>query len=99
MVPTSRSTSPIPSAPDLDPAVPLHILVVEDNIINQKVLKRQLLTQKYTVTLANNGLEALEAVQAVEDSPHDHPKIDLILLDIEMVRFPASNLLSFGKGD
>ncbi|KAL8291894.1 hypothetical protein RQP46_002152 [Phenoliferia psychrophenolica] len=79
-VPDSRTASPI----EPEPAVPLHILVVEDNVINQKVLKRQLLTQKYTVTLANNGQEALDAVQAVEDSPHDHPKIDGILLDIEM---------------
>ena len=59
---------------------------VQDNTINQKVLKRQLVSQKYEVTLAGNGLEALEILQAVSDRPEDNKGIDLILLDIEMVR-------------
>lgn len=58
---------------------------VQDNTINQKVLKRQLVSQKYEVTLAGNGLEALEILQAVSDRPEDNKGINLILLDIEMV--------------
>lgn len=37
--------------------VPLHVLVVEDNLINQKVMQRQLRMEKFLVTVANNGQE------------------------------------------
>ncbi|KEQ57938.1 histidine kinase, partial [Aureobasidium melanogenum CBS 110374] len=38
----------------------LHVLVVEDNIINQRVMAQQLRRLGCTVHLANHGLEALE---------------------------------------
>ncbi|KAK2610015.1 hypothetical protein N8I77_003475 [Diaporthe amygdali] len=38
------------------------LLLVEDNLINQKVLKRQLQNHGFQVSTANNGQEALEAV-------------------------------------
>ncbi|KAK0249812.1 hypothetical protein LTS09_015111 [Friedmanniomyces endolithicus] len=39
---------------------PLHILLVEDNLVNQRVLAKQLRTlAKCTVTVANHGAEAL----------------------------------------
>lgn len=40
-----------------------HILITEDNIINQTVLNRQLRQVGFTTELASNGKEALEAVQ------------------------------------
>jgi len=52
------------------------ILIVEDNIINQKVASRMLETAGFNVTLANNGSEALE--RFAEVSP------DLVLMDLQM---------------
>ena len=54
----------------------VHILLVEDNPINQKVATRILQKHHYTVDIANNGLEALNAL---ESKPYD-----LILMDIQM---------------
>lgn len=55
-----------------------NILVVEDNIINQKVLERYLLKvkQNLTITMADNGLIALEKVK--------EGHFDLIFMDMEM---------------
>lgn len=54
----------------------LHILLAEDNAINQKVIKATLETAEHCVTVAVNGLDAVE--QAA------HQKFDLILMDIQM---------------
>ena len=53
------------------------ILVVEDNLLNQKLLVKQLTTSGHDVLVANNGREALDQIQ-------NHPGIDLVLLDREM---------------
>ena len=55
---------------------PLHILVAEDNMINQEIIYELLLEKLHRVTLAKNGQEALEL------SMKDH--FDLILMDIQM---------------
>lgn len=52
------------------------ILVIEDNELNQKLIKDILESQNYTVTTANNGKDGLE--KAFEND------YDLILLDIQM---------------
>ncbi|KAG9597886.1 histidine kinase, partial [Aureobasidium melanogenum] len=41
----------------------LHVLVVEDNVINQRVMAQQLRRLGCTVHLANHGLEALEFIR------------------------------------
>ena len=56
-----------------------HILIVEDNIINQKVLTNLLQPAGVNVTVANNGKEAVEIVK--NDKPE---KFDLVLMDINM---------------
>jgi two-component system sensor histidine kinase/response regulator len=53
-----------------------HILVVEDNVINQQVALGILQIQGYKVSVANNGKEALEA--------YAHGAFDLILMDCHM---------------
>jgi CheY-like chemotaxis protein len=54
----------------------LKILLAEDNIVNQ-VLAVKLLTRRgHTVTVANNGLEALAALE--------RETFDLILMDVQM---------------
>jgi len=53
-----------------------HILVTEDNIINQKLIKRILEEHGITVDIANNGLESFEKRRA--------GKYDLLFMDIQM---------------
>ena len=53
-----------------------NILLVEDNLINQQVALGMLQSQGYSVTVANNGREALAA--------HAQDAFDLILMDCHM---------------
>ncbi len=53
-----------------------NILVTEDNIINQKLIKRILEEQGMTIDLANNGLESFEKRR--------NNKYDLLFMDIQM---------------
>ncbi len=53
-----------------------HILVTEDNIINQKLIKRILEEHGITVDLANNGLESFEKRR--------NNSYDLLFMDIQM---------------
>lgn len=68
-------------------SAPLTILLVEDNLINQKVVAKKLMKQGYTVLVANHGLEAIDCVRKsalwAGASP-DTKAISLILLDLEM---------------
>lgn len=60
-----------------EPTVPpLSILVAEDNDINQTIINAVLAGMGHTTTIANNGLEA---VKAVEENDYD-----LVLMDIRM---------------
>ncbi|KAK3617808.1 hypothetical protein LTR56_025042 [Elasticomyces elasticus] len=73
-----------------------HILLVEDNEVNQKVLARQLQKAKCTVSVANHGIEALEVLDSATcrrrshantSSAGDHAhsrQIEVILMDVEM---------------
>jgi len=54
----------------------LRVLLAEDNAINQKLAIRLLEKQGHTVTVANDGREALEAAGKGE--------FDLILMDVQM---------------
>lgn len=60
----------------LSKTAPGHLLVVEDNLVNRKLLVRGLEQQGHSVATAENGRRALEMLRA--DS------FDLVLLDIEM---------------
>lgn len=53
-----------------------HILVVEDNLVNQSVLCANLEILNYSFQVANNGIEALKVL-----ADHD---FDLILMDCQM---------------
>ncbi|MFC2155703.1 response regulator [Acidobacteriota bacterium] len=59
-----------------DSTRPFHILVAEDNSINQKLILRLLEKMGYDADLAENGLEVLKAVE--KKAYH------LILMDIQM---------------
>lgn len=67
-----------------------HILLVEDNLINQKVLRKQLENNGCTVHVANHGVEALlflEKTTRWADTDTNKPPpiaLSLILMDLEM---------------
>jgi len=54
----------------------LRILLAEDNAINQLLATRMLEKQGYSVTLANNGKEALSALE--------REKFEVVLMDVQM---------------
>ncbi|KAH7116981.1 putative histidine kinase HHK12p [Dendryphion nanum] len=64
------------------------VLLVEDNLINQKVLRRQLQARGFEVFVASNGQEAIDAVkkrgEATPDSSINRNYFDCILMDQEM---------------
>jgi signal transduction histidine kinase/CheY-like chemotaxis protein len=62
--------------PGLARRVPLRILLVEDNLVNQKVGSRVLQQFGYHVDVASNGEEAVAAVR--------RKKYDLVFMDIQM---------------
>ncbi|MDO8142444.1 MAG: response regulator, partial [Candidatus Brocadiales bacterium] len=55
---------------------PLHILLAEDNEINQRLAVRMLKKRGHTVVVAGNGRNALEALE--------REKFDLVLTDVQM---------------
>ncbi|KAF2765202.1 hypothetical protein EJ03DRAFT_217859 [Teratosphaeria nubilosa] len=66
------------------------VLIVEDNLVNQRVLQKQLKNQGITVYLANHGGEALEKIKQstywADDGSVTEQKLelDIILMDLEM---------------
>ncbi len=54
----------------------LSILLVEDNVLNQRIVTFSLKKYNHTVQIANNGLEAVEIFKK--------QKFDVILMDIMM---------------
>ncbi|KAJ4292756.1 hypothetical protein N0V90_009419 [Kalmusia sp. IMI 367209] len=65
----------------------LKVLIVEDNLVNQKVLRRQLENNKITTYVANHGGEAIEKLkQSKYWKGHGSDAVDLgvVLMDKEM---------------
>ena len=62
--------------PQMAEKFPLRILLVEDNLVNQKIAMVMLKKFGYRIDIANNGLEALEILQK--------QIYDLILMDMQM---------------
>jgi len=77
------------TAPAVDPGVvvrPIRILVAEDNVTNQKVIGKLLSRDGHTVTIVDNGEQAVEALAKGD--------FDLVLMDINM---PVTNGLDATK--
>lgn len=73
----SRSVRPQATiSPKPVPVSPLHILLVEDNLINQRVASRFLAREGHTTLLASNGQEALDAFR--------RHSFDVIFMDVQM---------------
>jgi signal transduction histidine kinase/DNA-binding response OmpR family regulator len=54
----------------------LHVLLAEDNVVNQRLAVRLLEKRGHTVVVANNGREALAALE--------REPFDLVLMDVQM---------------
>lgn len=67
------------------------ILIVEDNVLTQRVLGMALRSAGYSVATAGNGIEALERLQ---DTP-----VDLMLSDIAMPQMDGLTLLRHVRDD
>ena len=76
MVETAQPSEDVPVEKSLQ--IPLHILLVEDNIFNQRVGIGLLQKQGHSVELAEDGLEALDALEK--------EAFDLVLMDVQMPR-------------
>jgi CheY-like chemotaxis protein len=80
-----------PTANTTNPA-DLHILVVEDNLVNQRVLAKQLRNIGMKVTVSNHGGEALEHLQTTQYCVTDGAPLSIVLMDWEM---PVKSLHPF----
>ncbi len=65
-----------PLTPGASPRPPVRILVVEDNLVNQKVARGLIERMGYSVDVAANGIEALAALDAAT--------YNLVLMDCQM---------------
>jgi hypothetical protein len=100
---TSRSRDKKDQPPDVpigssDNTANLHVLIVEDNLVNQRVLAKQLRNIGMQVTVSNHGGEALEHIRTTQYCITDRAlanPLSVVLMDWEM---PVSifTLIMFG---
>lgn len=69
----------------------LHILIAEDNDLNQKLIQRLLKTRGHTSVITENGAEAIEALKK--------QYFDLILMDIQMPEMDGIQATEFIRAD
>jgi signal transduction histidine kinase/HPt (histidine-containing phosphotransfer) domain-containing protein len=72
----SGHSEPVKVEVSLAARLPLRVLIVDDNVINQKVAMRILQQFGYQPAVAANGLEALESIA--------HEAFDLVFMDVMM---------------
>ena len=90
LVSSTRSSPSVLQNPCTPPNI--HVLIVEDNLINQKILAKLMRKQGYAVSIANHGEDALAIIHAstwntrLSSSPQKQipSKLDVVLADIEM---------------
>ena len=78
-----RVNTPSPTVEKTDVKT-IHVLVVEDNLVNQRVLKKQLEKAGCVVDTACNGTEALEYLRTTDLYLHGTRPISIVLMDLEM---------------
>ncbi|KAL9115986.1 MAG: hypothetical protein Q9227_000354 [Pyrenula ochraceoflavens] len=79
--------SPPPMSPSDASPEALRIFIVEDNVVNQKVLSKQLTKVGCIIQVANHGGEAIERLRQSKywkGRQQDGEDLGLILMDIEM---------------
>ncbi|KAG9185818.1 hypothetical protein G6011_07149 [Alternaria panax] len=95
----------LPEGPDLQElkrtkGIPdtLHVLIVEDNLINQRVLAKQLRNLGCVVSVANHGQEALDFLPKTTLWNNDHPMSNSIVLK-EIFHIPSTEPIPDGYND
>jgi signal transduction histidine kinase/DNA-binding response OmpR family regulator/sensor domain CHASE-containing protein len=73
---TAQPSTPLPQHTGPEHGQFWHVLVAEDNIVNQKLVARLLEKWGHTVVLASTGIEVLRAL--------DREPFDLVLMDVQM---------------
>ena len=74
------ATAPAAAAePAAAPARALRVLAAEDNAVNREVLAAMIEVDGHQITFAENGLQAVQAMQAMRTPP-----FDLVLMDLHM---------------
>ncbi len=68
--------APAPSSVPVGPAPHWHILLAEDNVINQKVALQMLRKRGHTVVVAGSGKEVLQLLE--------QQSFDVVLMDVQM---------------
>lgn len=65
----------------------IKVLIVEDNLVNQRVLRKQLIKEGFQITLANHGGEALDILKKTtfwKGNESAGLELSIILMDLEM---------------
>jgi PAS domain S-box-containing protein len=70
------AASDMASAAVVRPTRPLRVLLAEDNVVNQKIVRAILVSAGHRVDIAGNGAAAVEAVR--------NGTYDLVLMDVQM---------------
>src|SRR5205085_8990116 len=74
--PPARSADSLPAVQRPAPLVRARVLLVEDNLVNQRVAVGLLTRRGHQVDVASNGIEALAALESAS--------FDIVLMDIQM---------------
>jgi signal transduction histidine kinase/ActR/RegA family two-component response regulator len=75
---SGSSATPAPPAPREATLAGRHVLLAEDNAINQQIMERLLQRLGITVDVAANGRETVDAVMAYPD------RYDMVIMDVQM---------------
>ncbi|KAL4186216.1 hypothetical protein AMTRI_Chr09g13070 [Amborella trichopoda] len=71
----------------------LHVLAVDDSLIDRIVIERLLRSSAYKVTTAESGPRALELLGLGEEESYENPKVNMIITDYCMPEMTGYDLL------